>query len=62
MKACLNCAYRQLWDAGSRCKRDGHYISYIDTWDMACRNWVESKRKPGEIDVYTEEDEDAAER
>ena len=54
MKACINCVHRQLWDAGSRCDRDGHYISYCNTWDEACRYWKESKRNPGEIEVYVE--------
>ena len=54
MKACINCEHRQLWDAGSRCDRDGHYIGYCGTWDEVCRYWKESKRKPGEIQVYIE--------
>jgi hypothetical protein len=54
MKACINCAHRQLWDAGSRCDRDGHYIGYCETWDECCKHWKESKRKPGEIEVYIE--------
>ena len=62
MKACLTCEHRQLWGAGSRCKLTGKYIGYLDVWDMACRRWKENKRKPGEIEVYTEpqkEDENA---
>lgn len=55
MKTCINCAHRQLWGAGSRCKRDGKYIGYCETWDEVCRYWKESKRKPGEIEVYTED-------
>ena len=58
MKACINCVYRQLWDAGSRCSLDGHYIGYCATWDETCKRWEESKRKPGEIEVYTEPEEE----
>lgn len=54
MKACINCENRQLWDAGSRCKVDGHYIGYINTWDECCKKWQENNRKPGEIEVYME--------
>ena len=54
MKACINCEHRQLWDAGSRCSLDGHYIGYCATWDETCKRWKENKRKPGEIEVYIE--------
>ena len=54
MKSCINCVHRQLWDAGSRCERDGHYISYINTWEERCKHWKESKRKLGEIEVCIE--------
>lgn len=58
MKACINCAHRQLWDAGSRCELDGEYIGYCNTWDEACLNWEESKRKTGEIEAYIEPPEE----
>ena len=51
-RACINCGQRDLWDAGSRCGYDGHYIGYCYTWDDWCRHWRQDKRKPGEIDVY----------
>ena len=54
MKACINCAHRQLWGAGSLCELDGQYICYSETWDKVCRHWKESKRAPGEIEVYIE--------
>lgn len=57
-RACINCGLRDLWDAGSRCGYDGHYIGYIDTWDAWCRHWCKDRRdgigvyidKEGEID------------
>lgn len=57
-RACINCDHRELWNAGSRCDRDGHYVSYCATWDEVCRYWAEVKRKPGEIEVYEETEEE----
>ena len=51
-RACINCGLRDLWDAGSRCGIDGHYISYCDTWDDWCRHWRKDKRET--IGVYIE--------
>lgn len=44
-RACINCGQRSLWGAGSRCERDGHYISYLDTWDEWCCHWRKDKRE-----------------
>ena len=52
-RMCINCGRRDLWDYGSRCGYDGHYIGYLETWDEWCRHWKKDKRKPGEIVFYT---------
>lgn len=54
-RACINCGLRDLLGAGSRCRYDGHYISYLDTWDDWCHHYHKDKRKPGEIGVYHDE-------
>ena len=51
-RACINCGLRDLWGAGSRCRHDGHYISYMDLWDTWCRHWHKDKRGLGEVEVY----------
>lgn len=56
LKRCINCIHRDLWDAGSRCQVDGHYIGYCETWDDRCERWQKDTRKPGEISVYTGEE------
>lgn len=53
LKRCINCIHRDLWDAGSRCQVDGHYIGYCETWDDRCEHWAKDTRMPGEIEVYT---------
>lgn len=54
-RACINCGLRDLWGAGSRCGKDGHYIGYVDTWDDWCKHWRKDRRAPGEIRVFDAE-------
>ena len=54
-RACINCGRRDLCGAGSRCRFDGHYIRYADTWDEWCRHWCKDKRTLGEIGVCDHE-------
>ena len=43
-RACINCGHREVYNAGSKCNIDGHYIGYVDTWDDWCRRWCKNKK------------------
>ena len=58
-RACINCGLRDLWGYGSRCRRDGHYISDLFVFDDWCRHWHKDKREPGEIGVYDDSTSDS---
>lgn len=46
-RMCINCGRRDLWDYGSRCGYDGHYIGYLETWDEWCRHWKKGQKEAG---------------
>ena len=40
-RACVNCGHRRINDL-DHCDIDGHYISYVNTFEGWCKRWCQS--------------------